>query len=702
MSSAPGSTLFERARSWAIGSDPGLLRLQMAGRTTIALGTALLVLFALTRMTGQPLTVALLGAVVAMISARAVNEADPRQQRITMALLPLPAVAAISTAALLAPHKLAADAVFVAIIFVAVYVRRFGRGMALGMAAVMTYFFTLFLSVSITELPWLIVAVVVGTVCSFVMSSYVLPERADRVLRRTVRSLRARMAMVIDAAAEVVQAGRGDDRRRRRLRMRVAQLNETTLMAQSQLEDKVDPATVWPGVGGGELTLRLFDAELTVERVAVTADRGVDAALLAATRAELAAVLRQLGAELRSPGAVGLSAIADTARSLADRDHGARPTAMAVIDTTAAISAIRALAARGPGDDAAGAAPPAAPEPDTDAGTGLRPTTRQAIQVTIATSLAIVAGEVVSPDRWYWAVIAAFVTFAGTTSFGETLTKGWQRLLGTVLGVPSGVLVATAVSGDTAVSVVLIFVCLFCAFYLMKVAYGLMIFWITTMLALLYGLLGQFSVDLLLLRIEETAIGTVIGVTVAVVVLPTKTRTAIRDDARAFLTSLSDVVETCAAAVAGEAGELDPTDRARGLHRTLQQFRASAKPVTVGIAGIAGRNSIRRSLRLLNACDHYARTLARASTGSVAVAPKLAEVFAAAAAQTRRNIDALVGALDQRDTEDMYPATDLLDDFDAAAGPESRRLLAASHALRQIDRAVVDAAVDLGAGQIRL
>ena len=157
--------------------------------------------------------------------------------------------------------------------------------------------------------------------------------------------------------------------------------------------------------------------------------------------------------------------------------------------------------------------------------------------MSVAASLAIVIGELVSPSHWYWAVIAAFVIFAGTNSWGETLTKGWQRLLGTVLGVPSGVLVATLVSGNTTASLVMIFVCLFCAFYFMKVTYSLMTFWITTMLALLYGLLGEFTFGVLLLRIEETAIGAVIGVSVAILVLPTNTRTTIRDDTRAFLTN---------------------------------------------------------------------------------------------------------------------------------------------------------------------
>jgi hypothetical protein len=60
-----------------MGSDPGLLRLRMATRTTAALACSLVVLYVLTRATGQPLTVALLGVVITMIAARSVNEPDP-------------------------------------------------------------------------------------------------------------------------------------------------------------------------------------------------------------------------------------------------------------------------------------------------------------------------------------------------------------------------------------------------------------------------------------------------------------------------------------------------------------------------------------------------------------------------------------------------------------------------------------------------
>ncbi len=253
--------------------------------------------------------------------------------------------------------------------------------------------------------------------------------------------------------------------------------------------------------------------------------------------------------------------------------------------------------------------------------------------------------------------------------------------------------------------------CLFCAFYFITVTYSLMTFWITTMLALLYGLLGEFSFGVLMLRIEETAIGAVIGAAVAILVLPTNTRTAIRNDTRAFLTSLSALIEVSAATMFGEVASVSPSEQARELDRTLQQFRLTAKPLLAGVAGLSGRRSILRALRIFAACDRYGRTLARSSeqyqdpVGS----PALADAFTSAAAQARRNLDALVAAIDGAHAPTIVSAADDLDaaetlarQQDGEAGsqgeprPDTRRFRTAVHALRQIERAAVTAASDLG------
>jgi uncharacterized membrane protein YccC len=277
-----------------------------------------------------------------------------------------------------------------------------------------------------------------------------------------------------------------------------------------------------------------------------------------------------------------------------------------------------------------------------------------------------------------------------------------------MLGVPCGVLVATLFADDKTASLVGIFVCLFCAFYFMTVTYSLMTFWITTMLALLYGLLGQFSFGVLMLRIEETAIGAVIGVTVAILVLPTNTRTTIRKDTGAFLTALSELIEISIETMFGGEETASPTAQARELDRALQQFRASAKPLLAGVAGLAGRRSIRRALRIFAACDRYGRSLARSSeqyqdpVGS----EELATAFMAAAAQTRSNIDALLAVIDGADDVTVNSTTDELDTAECLARhragegeprPDTRTFLTAVHALRQIDRAIVTGATNLGA-----
>ena len=66
---------------------------------------------------------------------------------------------------------------------------------------------------------------------------------------------------------------------------------------------------------------------------------------------------------------------------------------------------------------------------------GLAPTTRTAIQVAVAGTVAIVVGGLVAPGQWFWAVITAFVVFAGATSRGELLVRAWSRSLGTLGGV---------------------------------------------------------------------------------------------------------------------------------------------------------------------------------------------------------------------------------------------------------------------------
>ena len=220
-------------------------------------------------------------------------------------------------------------------------------------------------------------------------------DRPESVLRENIRSLRARMAIVVDTTADIVRVGNPDERRGRRLRIRTRRLNETALTVQAQIEDRVNPGALWPGVSGEDLALWLFDAELTVERLAIAGSRAAMADIPAATRAELADTGRHAGAghpdtAHRRPSADRATGSA-TDRTVTGPDElPVRRLALAIVDTAKATAEVRARIERVATETTATRIPTTV---EQQLRPGLLPTTRQAIQVAVAAALAIVVGE---------------------------------------------------------------------------------------------------------------------------------------------------------------------------------------------------------------------------------------------------------------------------------------------------------------------
>jgi hypothetical protein len=168
------------------------------------------------------------------------------------------------------------------------------------------------------------------------------------------------------------------------------------------------------------------------------------------------------------------------------------------------------------------------------------------------------------------------------------------------------------------------------------------------------------------------------------------------------------VIETSVSTLFGHEATASPTDKARQLGRDLQQFRTTAKPLTAGVGGFSGRHSIRHGQRMLAACDRYGRTLARNSERFDQASTRLTEAITSAATHIRHSIDVLTAALHGHHDATVMPATDFLDAAETFAREHHEeserssraRLLDIVHALRQIDRAIVSAAIDLGAEDV--
>ncbi|GHH87584.1 membrane protein [Streptomyces sulfonofaciens] len=634
-------------------SDPGLIRLLSALSTLCAV---LLALGALASL-HAPVPILVSGALTAMVSTVAVTEPRPRDQALTLAAGVPVALATMAVGSALAPYRAVADAVFVLLIFAALHIRRLGpRATALGVFVFQLYFVTQFVGTRVQQLPHLLLAVLVAFGSSALVRFAVLRSSPERTLARLRRAFGLRLVLVLDALIEVAEGGPRAPRAERAvdgLRRYAARLHTGALVIQNRLATGAPDERTATAVRRG-----VAEAETAVERLAVLvlrvlwpgadddaltrhlakprpADTFVDArdtATLPALVHELRALRAAIGpgrprpagsdpAEVRDrllgyrndehlPDAS--AAMRDAFRSAGDFAHamfGPRPAAAE--NTEAAQDA--EWAARSRAEPAAEDRGPAKGVVPKGQGPRIRPTTRTALQVATGSALAVVGGELLSPQRWYWAVFTCWVVFISTASTGEVLIRGYRRLVGTVAGVAAGLALAALIGDRPWAAFALAGLSVFGMYHTTAVSYTLMSFFVTTMIGMLYTLLHALTPGVLVVRIEETALGTACGLTAAVLVLPVRTRDRTDQLLRDVLERLRAVLSRSLAELGG-AGGGDLLVPARALDSALDGLRLSVQPLTSPVSPLRSRRrTALRVLGLLETAAFHARGLAAAA-----------------------------------------------------------------------------------------
>ncbi|MFH5208004.1 FUSC family protein [Antrihabitans sp. NCIMB 15449] len=685
-------TTLAGAVRFLVVSDPGRVRLRSATATTLSVIKAMATLLTFTHLVDQPITVAMLGTVVAMQSSAAVKDRDQHSRVVTTLLLFFPATGAVLTAALLSHLGPFADVGFIVVLFTAVWVRRYGpRGNALGMVAFISYFFALFLAASPEQVPILALAIGIGLLATLFVRTVVLPDRPRVEVRRLAQALRAASISVLEVAS---------DRSARdlvTLRRRLDRLGETALQIDDWL-DRHDAAQLL-SVTNEDLAFRVFDAQIATEQLvsalwALDPDKAWPAGLGNATTA-LGSVLQ------RYPSNDQLRAARKLAAAAADK---ADPSTTAGIATIVAQRALQAHIAIHhittnalQADSSADLPPKPTDAEEEEKDPGLDPSTKAAIQVAVATSAATVLGELISPDRWYWAVLTAFLVFTGASTRGEILTRAGHRIVGTILGVLAGVLLAALVGNNAAVQIVLLLVCIFCAFYLVTVAYALLTFFVTVMLAMLYGLLGDFSIGVLELRIAETAVGGAVGIAAAYFIFATGTRSTLVDKVDTYLDRMEDVIDAGIASVVAPGGDTELVAETRKLDNALKEVLTAGKPLALGPTS-RSRRGAKRLVRVLQVSNRSLHALARsgvnASRADSDTAPSEATSAALrdAAAYVRGTVETVrkVVAGEPVETPEKVTETTILDVLRSstkAAGP----VRGAVRSLSTLERALAEA-----------
>lgn len=595
---------------WFIASDPALARLKMGLRAMLGMGLSLVAVAGLGRLLQQPMPVALIGVMMGQLASINVQDPLPRQQRITLLSAIPVAVATVCLASVSAASLWGSALVFLLVIFLAVFSRRFGpRGLALGMIAVMLFFMALFFHVSIAQLPWVSFSVAVGGFIAYGVRVWLVPDRPDASLRRTFAAFRRSLSLLLADLSDVLDLP-GERQRVALIRRTAGRLHDAALMVEQHLES-ANPERLMPGLRKAELRSYLLELELTAGRLVFAIYRCLKGPLppgtlhalqarLAAFRYELRASSKVRAHETLVPGAIPGGAAVP-------------PSASAALTIEASLDRLRALLTTPPtsragasrAQDEAAAVRELETHASEPAPSQIRPSTRQAIQATVACGLAIWAGHLVSSTRWYWAVIASFVIFNRASTQGDILLRAWHRILGTVIGVLAGLLLANKVSGHRDLELSLVVGCVFLGFYLLQVSYAWMVFWFTTLVSVLYSLMGRYSPGILYMRVWETLIGAGIGAVVAAVLLPSRTRVRVQKATAETLHSVASFLEAAATLPGSTAVE-----HVREIDGKLREVREAAHPLTARLL-LTDRHAL-RLVHTLSALIFYVRQLAPA------------------------------------------------------------------------------------------
>jgi uncharacterized membrane protein YccC len=586
--------LGHQLRDWFVANDPAASRLRQASRVTLTITISFCILFVIhLAFVPLPQIAYALGILLSIQGGLTVRDRLPAEQFVTRLLGCLAGIVVVALAAVLESYRPLSDLAFLAIIFAASWGRALGvRWNAVGMFAFMSYFMGAYFRPTLGEMPLVALGPIVAALVAHSVRIFLLPDNWRRDLLRALESVRSRVNQILVELAACVADRHLTENEVRILTQSEDRLKEAVLMAESFIPKQSDeaPAIDSPAF---DVAMRLFDVHLAAESVIVLSQQSLPSFAL------VHAILDQDKATV----------VRETANleTLEDKSQG--ETLRALLWLRDARDALHETieAGRRDGFSSVESAVVATPPVKWPRLSLADPAMRSAMQITIAAGLAMVLGLLVSRERWFWSVLTAFLVFTNTTSRGDTALKALQRLLGTVLGIGIGMLLAALCAGHPAAALLLSLLSIFLGFYFLQISYGAMTFFITIVLCLVYGITGALSFDLLKVRLGETMIGALAGALVAYLVFPSKTRSALD----AALLKWYDALKRLLNAARADGPGAEIIQISQSLDAAYRDVTTAARPFGSSWYLVKRPGHIRQTLAILMAGTYWARVFAR-------------------------------------------------------------------------------------------
>jgi hypothetical protein len=688
-------------------SDPGWGRLRQAVGAVICVASTLPIQYVVARALDFPASTvtvtALFGSIIAVLGWDALAAKRRREVYRAAAVFPIAVATGVAPAMSAADHPSVQAVGFVLAIFAAVWVRRLGPDWtSYGFLMWIGYFFATFLQARWDLFPEMMAATMLSSAWVALLGSSILRHRPDLALQATLRAFIVQSRAVARACAEQLEGPsrpRRHERRSAHVDSRRATLAETAVLVDAWSAEPGALPTSWSATA---LRRRCIETHQAVDRFAMAAvalragpgglrEEAARALEHVARRHDLAALasaerLDALADEARRDGdefwwpsrhvAYGVTEFVRLASSSGDQPE--EPDGEEVFESVSKL-----VLGRLPGSPAVAVDVAARAHRWNPVGR-MSLTTRQAVQATLACAIAVVAGSLLSPERYYWAVITVLVTITGTSTRSETFLRGAARVSGTLAGLAAAIALARLTSAYPVALVPSVLMAVFGVFYYAKASFAWSTFFVTILLGQMYAALGAYNDSLLQVRLGETLLGVAAGVAVAVAFAPLSTQDTVNHARRQVLEALGDLLDAVARRLDGASTSLDAV-----AYRLEDHARSAAlvsQPLIHPLLTrrVADRN--RRSLDLHLAAVTQARALVVAVQRRRVADPATARAAAMRLAKAAHSMGALRSPTA---TADILESTELslFTDPEALRGgdPATRQLHHLASTLRSIN-----------------
>ena len=531
-------------RLWLSAIDPGLMRLQAAGRGALALLSIWLVIRSALRLLmgegGPP--IALFGVLSGIVFLLFIIDLKPSDRLISLGLAPIAFAGAVILASILSNNFWLNNLILLLLFFFSYFFRRYGtRAGELALVTTVGFYLGFLLHPPQSLFPLFLGSVVISALVVTLWVFVIIPYDPVKSLQRSVNAFYHNVARSVAITAQGLESAQGNTQYSKTLQRHFRQVHLNRRVIEGLFSAIVSPA-LWSQTRLNHLQEEMFKTERGLELLIEAAGKlsnqltEMPADILHTLIEGLAALETELWGMASGEGQTQLAEIGATLQAQL-KSSLARATTRRVGFFTAAHwrrqSPASPVCRRYPRhrnglegafdrcDNANFACHAPAPQPlrsGKNSKVTLHPTTILGLQAVLATGLSMLAAYLLNldqPNLVYW---TAFIVIAGST--GKSLRRMTMRVMGVIAGTVVGVFLAVILPDSLPIVVFAVTICLFITIYTIPISYVQMVFWLNIAILLIITTLGGAALELLILRPVSTLLGAAIAALVVVFVLP--------------------------------------------------------------------------------------------------------------------------------------------------------------------------------------